>query len=260
MIYENQTALITGASSGIGAEFANQLASQGANLVLVARRLDRLNAIAAELRAKYDRTVTVLDFDLTSSQAIEKLIFELRKRNLDIDILVNNAGFGSSGMFIEDDLQTDLKQIDLNIKSLVTLTHAFLPEMVKRNLGMVVNLASTAAFQPVPTMAVYGATKAFVLSFTEAVWAEVDGTAVKVIALCPGATETEFFEVAKSGGTGSKRETPQDVVSFALKEISRSRVRPSIVSGSRNRLISNVPRFVSRSFMSKLSLKAMSGN
>jgi short-subunit dehydrogenase len=258
LIYENQTALITGASSGIGAEFASQLASKGADLVLVARRLDRLNSIASELRAKYARTVTVLDIDLTSTQAIEKVIVELKKRSIDIDILVNNAGFGNSGMFIDDDLLWDLKQIELNVKTLVTLTHAFLPDMVNRNRGTVINLASTAAFQPVPTMAVYGATKAFVLSFTEAIWAEVGGTEVKVIALCPGATETEFFDVAQSRGTGALRQTPQEVVTVVFDELSKPRIRPSIVSGFRNKFISKIPRFVTRGFMSKLSLKAMS--
>lgn len=260
MIYENQTALVTGASSGIGAEFARQLASKGADLVLVARRLDRLETLASEIRAKYSRSVTVLEVDLSSGQAVEKLLSEIKKRLLNIDILVNNAGFGASGMFLKSDLHLELKQIDLNVKSLVALTKAFLPGMVDRDRGTLINLASTAAFQPVPTMAVYGASKAFVLSFTEAIWAEVAGTSVKVVALCPGATETEFFDVANSKGTGSKRQEPQEVVSFALAELSSSKVGPSIVSGSRNRIIAKVPRFVSRGFMSKLSLKVMSEN
>ena len=256
MKYQNQTALITGASSGIGAAFARELAAAGADLVLVARRLDRLEALAKEIEST-GRKVSVVPLDLTENNAIQTLATKLATDGVEIDILVNNAGFGTSGDFVGENLDRVISEIELNVTALTALTHTFLPGMLTRNRGTVINLASTAAFQPVPSMAVYGATKAYVLSFTEALWAEVLGSNVKVLALCPGGTETEFFDVAGSKGTGAKREAPIDVVRVALTELTRAKSRPSIVSGSRNRILSNFPRLVSRGLMSKLSMRVM---
>lgn len=260
MDYSNQTALVTGASSGIGAAFARQLAESGANLVLVARREALLEKLASELRETYGARVDVLALDLTDAASISTLATELENSNIEVDVLINNAGFATSGFFLAEDLDSLGREVDLNIKAVISLTHTFLPGMVSRGRGAVVNLASTAAFQPVPTMAVYGATKAFVLSFTEAVWAETRGTGVRVIALCPGATDTEFFEVSGSKGTGAAKETPASVVQVAMKELSTKNQRPTIISGSRNAIVSRVPRFVSRAFMSQLSLRVMSSN
>ena len=260
MDYSNQTVLVTGASSGIGATFARQLAESGANLVLVARRGALLEKLASELRERHGARVDVFVIDLTSSASVSKLAAELDKKEIDVDVLINNAGFATSGLFIDEDLNTVDREIALNVNAVVSLTRTFLPGMISRGTGAVVNLASTAAFQPVPTMAVYGATKAFVLSFTEAVWAETQGTGVRVLALCPGATDTEFFEIAGSGGTGAKRETPASVVQVAMRELSLKNQRPTVISGSRNAIVSRVPRFVSRAFMSRLSLRVMSSD
>ena len=260
MKYQNKTALITGASSGLGYQFAKSFAALGADLVLVARRLDRLTSLANEIESVFQSTVTVIQLDLVAPNAVDELVSKLKEFGLQINILVNNAGFGTSGYFANEDLMIANREIDLNIKSLVSLTRLFLPQMISNSNGIVINVASTAAFQPVPTMAIYGATKAFVLSFTEALWAETIGTGVKVIALCPGATDTEFFDVAKSKGTGAKREAPKSVVDLVLKELEKNNTKPSIVSGLRNRIISFLPRIFSRQTMSKLSLKTMTSN
>lgn len=257
MDLRNRTALVTGASSGIGAAFARQLAAEGTNLVLVARRLDRLNELSSELTKKHGVKVAVVDLDLTTSSAPSTLKTKVGKLGMEVDILVNNAGFATSGGFEGEDLTRALNEIDLNVKALVALTHTFIPEMVERRSGAVINIASTAAFQPVPTMAVYGATKAFVLSFSEALWAEFEGRGVRVLALCPGGTDTEFFEVAGSNGTGSPRETPDQVAKVAIEELSAKKMKPSVVSGTRNKVLSFMPRLVSRALMSKLSHKAM---
>lgn len=260
MDFKNRTALITGASSGIGAAFAGELATKGANLILVARRLDRLNQLSEELSAAYGVKVSVIGIDLTADSAVSTLKSKIQDLGVEVDLLVNNAGFATSGSFETEDLSRALNQIDLNVKALVSLTHAFIPGMLSRNHGAVINVASTAAFQPVPTMAVYGATKSFVLSFSEALWAEFEDRGIRVLALCPGGTDTEFFDVAGSQGTGSKRESPDQVARVAITELSAKKMKPSIVSGSRNRVLSFMPRLVSRAFMSKLSKKAMTSN
>lgn len=260
MDFHDKTALITGASSGIGAAFARELASKGANLILVARRLERLKDLSSVLTQRHGVTVAVVDLDLTADSAVDTLKTKVHDLGMEVDLLINNAGFATSGGFETEDLPQALKQIDLNVKALVSLTHTFILDMLTRNNGAVINVASTAAFQPVPTMAVYGATKAFVLSFSEALWAEVEDRGVRVLALCPGGTETEFFDVAGSKGTGSKRETPDQVAKFAIAELSARKMKPSVVSGSRNRVLSFMPRLVSRAVMSKLSQKAMTRN
>lgn len=257
MDFTNKTALITGASSGIGSAFARELGAKGSNLVLVARRLDRLENLASELTKQHGVKVSVVALDLTSESAISTLKSEIKNQGLKIDLLINNAGFGTSGGFETEDLARVFSEIDLNVKALVGLTHSFIHEMLDRKAGAVINVASTAAFQPVPTMAVYGATKAFVLSFSEALWAEYESRGVKVLALCPGATETDFFEIAGSKGTGAKRQTPEAVAEFAISALSTKNAKPSVVSGSRNRVLSFMPRLVSRGLMSKLSKKAM---
>lgn len=260
MDFKDKTALITGASSGIGEAFARELARRGSNLVLVARRLERLENLAFELTKNYGVKVLVVALDLTAESAISALRTELKNQNVEIDLLINNAGFGTSGGFETEDLERVFEEIDLNVKALVGLTHSFIPEMLNRNGGSIINVASTAAFQPVPTMAVYGATKAFVLSFSEALWAEFESRGVRVLALCPGGTETDFFDIAGSKGTGSKRQTPGAVAEFAISALSAKNMKPSVVSGFRNRVLSFLPRLVSRRLMSKLSQKAMTND
>jgi len=190
------TCLITGASSGIGVEFARQLASRGHDLFLVARRADRLHELAAEVERDHHVTVEVARCDLSSPAACKRLLQQVAASELAVETLVNNAGFAHVGD-VHKHPAKQLGMVHVNVEALVALTTAFLPAMVERGRGAIVNVASMAAFQPIPSQATYAATKAFVLSFSEAVAAEVRGSAVTVTALCPGPVATEFVEVAQ---------------------------------------------------------------
>ena len=191
--YRQTTALVTGASSGIGETLARSLARRGVGgLVLVARSADKLTRLAEELQEKHGLPVAVIPADLSDPETPQRLKEETDRRGLTVDLLVNNAGFGSYGPFEalaparEDDM------VSVNVAAVVALTRAYLPDMAARGRGGILNVASTAGFQPVPYMATYGATKAFVLSFTEALWAEMRSRGVRVCCLCPGGTATEF--------------------------------------------------------------------
>ena len=186
------TALITGASSGLGEQFAYALGREHYDLVLAARREDRLAAVAGRARTIGAGAVRTIHADLGQRETPTALHGQLTDDGVHVDYLVNNAGFGTSGKFHLMPLVRELEQVELNATSLLTLTRLFLPAMVERRRGTIINVASTAAFQPTPYLAVYGATKAFVLSFTEALAAEVKGTGVAVMALCPGPVHTEF--------------------------------------------------------------------
>ncbi len=244
--YTHHTTLITGASSGIGAEFARQLAARGSDLVLVARRTDRLEALAAELSAKHRVTVTPVAFDLGTSDAGRLLREELRTRGLTVTSLVNCAGFGTHNPFAKDDPDRLQGQLTLNIASLVDLTHAFLPQLT----GVLVNIASLLGYQPWPTAAVYGASKSFVLTFTEALWQETRDarSSLKVLAVSPGPTKSEFFDVAGSQemSAGAPMQTPAQVVRTALRTLDRRNPPPSVVSGVVNKTISLSSRFLTR--------------
>jgi len=185
-----ETALVTGASSGLGEQFARQLSARGSEVILVARRADRLEQIASELPGP----AHVVPFDLAADAAGLKP--KLDELGHDVDLLVNNAGFGTYGRFVEIDQQQDANQVRLNCEAVVTLTHAFLPSMVERGRGGIINVASTAGMQPIPYEAVYSASKAFALRFTEAIWEEVRGTGVRVLAVNPGPVPTEWQQVA----------------------------------------------------------------
>lgn len=187
-----QTALITGASGGIGEAFARKLATAGYDLILVARSADKLHALAQELATAHRITATGLPADLSQSDAPQQIYTAVQEQGLTVDLLINNAGYATYGKFYEADLQKELNMIQLNITTLVDLTYRFLPGMVARRRGRILNVASTAAFQPGPLMAVYYASKAFVLSFSEALANEVEGTGVTVTALCPGPTASGF--------------------------------------------------------------------
>src|SRR6185436_19047767 len=191
------TTLITGASSGIGEVFARKLAARGRNVLLVARSEEKLITLCNELGRSNNIRAQYVALDLSKPESAEQLFQEAKRRGLPVDMLINNAGFGSMGEFGNLDLARELNMIDLNIKSLVELTHRFLQPMVVRKQGAIINVASTAGFQPVPFMATYAATKAFVLSFSEALWEENRPHGVHVMALCPGVTETNFFEAAQ---------------------------------------------------------------
>lgn len=193
----NHTVLVTGASSGIGRALAREFASHGYDVVLVARREEALQEVSRELKSR----VHLVPMDLARAGAGQALAHELRMRGVQVDVVVNNAGFGLQGEFADLPVDQQLEMIQLNVTTLTELTRLFLPEMLARKQGGVLNVASTAAFQPGPLMAVYYATKAFVLSFTEAVTEEIAGTGVKVSCLCPGPTESEFAQRADMQGT-----------------------------------------------------------
>ena len=232
--YRGSTVLITGASSGLGAEFAGQLAARGANLILVARRVDRLEALKVELEAKHGVTATVIAADLAAAGAASTLAAKVRKLKLPVHSLINNAGFGTHNPFDDTDADRVHDEVAVNVAALVDLTKAFYDELLQHGSGVLVNVASTAGFQPVPRMAVYGATKAFVLSFTEALWYEARPSGLKVIALCPGATETEFFDVAGPKAQSGRVQSARTVVSTALRALDRRNPPPTIVSGFAN--------------------------
>lgn len=236
MELRNRTALVTGASSGIGAVFARQLAARGANLVLAARRQDRLTDLAGRLMAEYGITATAIGADLARPGGALTLARDIGGRGVAVDILVNDAGFGTHGPFVGVDPGRLTDSISVNVTSLVDLTRFFLPGMIERHAGAVINVASTAGFQPLPYFAVYGATKAFVISFTEALWGELSGTGVRALALCPGATETEFFEVAGEGASVGKRQSAERVVRIALRALDRPSPPPTVISGVVNTL------------------------
>jgi short-subunit dehydrogenase len=243
------TALVTGASGGIGAEFARRLAPDH-DVVIVARSGDRLEQVRAELVAtRASGSFTAVVADLSTPDGVETVLAAVGDRA--IDVLVNNAGVGSHGAFVESDLAAVQAQVHLNCSQVVALTRALLPGMVERRRGTVVNVASTAAFQPIPTMAVYGATKSFVLSFSEAVHAEVRGSGVTVTALCPGATETGFFAATGSDFLTSGRQTPEQVVTAALRAVRRRRA--VVVSGLGNAIGAQAHRFLPRRLVTAAS-------
>jgi short-subunit dehydrogenase len=185
--------LITGASSGIGEAFARRLAAEGHNLLLVARSEDKLRRLCDELKARHKVTAHFVAVDLIDFEADERLFRETEKYGLEVDFLINNAGFGSGGDFATLDLERELEMINLNICTLVALTHRFLKQMRERRSGTIINVSSAAGFQPLPFMATYAATKAFVTSFTEAIAEENRPFGIQILALCPGSTKTNFF-------------------------------------------------------------------
>ena len=240
-----EVALVTGASAGLGAEFARQLSAKGQRLVLVARRKDRLEALAGELGNA--RTV---EMDLSQPGATALLMANLAKHGESVELLVNNAGFGLAGAFAELEGLRQREMIDLNCGALMELAHAVLPGMIERRSGGILNVASTAAFQPGPGMAVYFATKAFVLSFSEALHDEAKPHGVKVSCLCPGPTRTEFRSVSGFDPKGRLAKISADspsVVRAGLKGLERNQA--VVVPGLTNKIISQVNRFAPRSVM-----------
>ncbi len=233
--HRGTTALVTGASSGLGAEFARQFAARGANLVLVARRRGRLEALARDLENTHRITVNVFTHDLGSSDGVRDLLGDLETHGIAVDSLVNNAGFGITAPFVDTEPNRLGEMLSLNIVALTELTRSLLPQLLTAGRGVLVNVASAAAYQPTPGMAAYGATKAYVLSLTEAIAEEVRESGLRVLALSPGPTSTEFFAVA--GGDFSQPinfETPEKVVSVAFSALDHRQPR-SVISGFSNR-------------------------
>lgn len=250
------TTLITGASSGIGAAFARKLAARGRNVLLVARSEDKLITLCNELGRLSGTRAQYCAIDLLHPDAGEQLVEETEKRELEVDMLVNNAGFGSMGDFTRLDPARELEMIDLNVKALVDLTYRFLKPMRDRRQGTIINVASTASFQAVPYMATYAATKAFVLSFSEALWDENREHGVHVMALCPGVTDTNFFSAARMERPPLRTiETPEEVVDTALRALSHR--KHTVVSGWANWIAMEAERLVPRSLVIKIAGKAL---
>ncbi|WP_330250899.1 SDR family oxidoreductase [Nocardia sp. NBC_00565] len=251
MTHSGKTALVTGASSGIGAEFAAQLAARGDNLVLVARSLDRLESLAAELRNRHGVRVEVIGQDLTAADAAARITNELAARELSIDVLINNAGFGSAGRFEELAADREQDQLMVNVVALAGLTRRLIPRMLERGGGEIVNVASIAAFQPAPYFATYAAGKAFVLNFSLALWSEYSDRGIKVLALCPGPTQTQFFDVVgtRKAAIGPSMASATHVVRSALRALERNKgyVVPGIGNFASAHLLPRRPRtFVAR--------------
>lgn len=252
MDLSNQTALITGSSGGIGEEFAIQLASRGVHLVLVARRAEKLAELRDTLLQRHpDLSIDVVTADLAVPGSAAKLASEVTELGRRIDVLINNAGVGLHGDFAAQEVERNAAQIQLNCVTLVELTGLYLPSMLSARRGLILNVASTASFQPTPGMAVYGATKAFVLSFTEALWQETKGSGVRVLALCPGATETEFFARTGEEFLTNGRQTSEQVVDTAMAALDKS--TPTVVSGLKNALLATGYRFTPRRVMLEVS-------
>jgi short-subunit dehydrogenase len=246
-MFNDKLCIVTGASTGIGAELARQLAARKARLVLVARSKDRLEALAQTL----DTETKVVALDLSSPTAAS----ELKRAVPHTDVLINNAGFATYGRFAEVSLERQQQEVALNVQAVVALTHAYLPEL-ERAGGAVMHVASTAAFQPVPYMAVYAATKAFVLSFSEALWAEYRERGVRVTALCPGATETPFFDVvgAEEASFGT-RMSAAEVARIGLEALEAG--KSHVIPGFMNRLTALAPRFAPRATTAKVTGRLM---
>lgn len=250
------TTLITGASSGIGAAFARKLAALGRNVFLVARSEDKLIALCNELGRLTSIRAQYMAVDLRQPDARQQLFEETKNRGLEIDTLINNAGFGSMGDFAKLDPERELEMIELNITAVVDLTHRFLGPMRERNRGTIINVASTAGFQPVPYMATYAATKAFVLAFSEALWDENRMHGINVMALCPGVTETNFFDASGIDRPPMRTvQTPEEVVDTALRALTRK--KSLVISGWANWFVVEAERFLPRSAVTKVAGNAL---
>ena len=244
--FAHQTIIVTGASSGIGAAFARELARRGSDVVLVARRLDRLQTLASELEATHGIRATPIALDLSAPGAGRALASEIDARGLSITGLVNNAGFGTDGPFHQEEADRLTDEINVDVANLVDITRAFIEPLRAAGTGILVNVASLAGYVPSPGMAVYSACKAFVLSFTEALWFESRDTGLRVLCLSPGLTRTEFFDALDGGAYNGSYPTPEQVVQTAMRVLDRGGRRPSVQSGRMNAIAGALPRFLTR--------------
>ena len=244
--FKGLTVLVTGASSGIGEAFAKDLARRGANLVLTARSEDKLNELAKELQKNREIWVKVFCADLSQEYGARQLFDKINGGGFQIDILINNAGFGKWGNFLNEEYITYKRMISLNINALVELTYLFVPQILERNMGGIINVASTAAFQPIPYQAVYAASKSFVLNFTEALAGEFSIEGLRALALCPVYTNTNFKKVANANPDGLISSTVEQVVKAALTAYDSRRAYK--IPGWTNYLNSLAPRLLTRQF------------
>jgi short-subunit dehydrogenase len=255
-IPDRKTALITGASFGIGMEFARIFSRNGYNLVLVARSGDKLRQLASELEKKHGTHSLILATDLTEPGASAYVLDQTTRAGLQVDVLVNNAGFGQYGMFAENDLEECLRQIQLNVTTLTHLTRLYLPGMIERRSGRILNVASTAAFQPGPLMAVYFATKAYVLHLSEALANELSGSGVTVTCLCPGATASEFHKRANATGMNLLKFGSMEARTVAEDGYRALMAgKPLVISGFKNWLVAQSVRFSPRRLVAAIARK-----
>jgi short-subunit dehydrogenase len=250
--YRGSTALVTGASKGLGAVFAEALAERGMNLVLVARSTDELNALSTHLYAKYKVQRTILSIDLADPSSPQRIAEEIEHRGIQVDLLVNNAGFGLSGEFLSHDPKQEQAEIEVTVQALVALNHHFGKAMAARGKGGIINVASNASFQPLPYMATYAATKAFVLHFSEAIHRELAGKGVHVMATCPGPTATSFFEGTSTNMSLKDMDTSESVVRKTLEAFDQGRAvaYPGRMSV---RLASLLPRLLPRALVVRIA-------
>lgn len=248
-----KTALITGASSGIGETFARELASRKTDLVLVARSQDKLEQLASELASKYQVKTEVIAQDLTEAAAGQAVFDLVEAKGLTIDLLINNAGFGDYGGFSDRPLSKQMAMVQLNIVALIELTGLFLPAMQHQKNGAIINISSIAGFQPIPYMSVYAATKAFVLNFSEALWAENKDRGIRILVACPGPTESEFYARADfpdsaTGLNGMTMASAEKVVRETLKALEKGQ-STVVAGGFANQIIVNLPRLLPRDIL-----------
>lgn len=246
--------LITGGSSGIGKVFAERLAKEGHDLILVARRQAELEALAEQLQGAHGITAHVLPMDLSRSEAPQLIFEEVSKRGLAVDGLINNAGFGIHGALETNDVAELERMLRVNVMALTMLTRLFLPGMIERRSGTIVNVASTASFQPNPLFAAYSASKAYVLSFSEAIAVEVKERGVKVVVLCPGPTKTEFAETAKFKGKAFPEAvwmTAEEVVEEGMRAIRSGQVVK--IPGAMNAMMARMVPFVPRPLLTQIT-------
>lgn len=248
--FEDATVLITGASSGIGKAFAHSLAEKGANLILTARSQDKLALIAKGLSENHQVSVHVFPADLALPGEAKRLFEQIKAAGLSIDVMINNAGFGKWAHFLGEDLDTYERMLSLNINALVILTYLCIPEMLARGRGGVINVASTAAFQPVPYVAVYSASKSFVLNFTEALAGEYAKRGIRFLALCPGPTDTKFNLVANVNTAGIRFASADEVAEAGLAAFVKG--KDYHIHGCLNYLISLLPRILSRAVVIRI--------
>ncbi|MPM40589.1 Sulfoacetaldehyde reductase 2 [bioreactor metagenome] len=257
--YGRSYVLITGATTGIGYELAKLYASDGNNLILVARDEQRLREVKEEL-SLYSIKVYTIVLDLSEDNSCEKVLDFVDKKNISVDILINNAGLGSFGYISEIEMEKELKLIDVNIRALTELTKTFLPIMIEHGEGAIMNVASTAAFCAGPKMAVYYASKAYVLNFTEALHEEVKNSEIKISCLCPGPVKTSFQEksgIKKSEGAKNTLMSAKDVAEIAYKDFRKGKV--IIIPGFKNKLIVTLNKFIPRSLSRKIILMMNKG-
>ena len=248
-----KTALVTGASTGIGETFATELAKKNYDLVLVARSQDKLEQLALSLSSKYQVKAEVIVQDLTETSAGQKVFDAVTVKGITVDLLINNAGFGDYGAFSDRPLTKQMQIVQLNIAAVVELTGLFLPSMQQRRNGAIINVSSIAGFQPIPYMSVYAASKAFVLNFSEALWAENKDKGVNILVTCPGPTESKFYDRADfpdsaTGLNGMTMASSEKVVAETLQALEKKQ-STVVAGGFANQIIVNLPRLVPRDLL-----------